>query len=90
MKFLQFFKLFTVNLYLYSGQLPSDWLMANVTPTFKKVIVVIQSNIINFNLLQNISYSYITSRSRISLLLHKTEGEAQGRVLITMISYEYL
>ena len=32
-----------------------------------------------------IYYSCITSTSRISLLLHKTEGEAQGRVLITMI-----
>ena len=28
--------------------------------------------------------------SRISLLLHETEGEAWGRVLITMISYECL
>ena len=37
-----------------------------------------------------ICYSYITSTSRISLLLHKTEGEARGRVLITMISYECL
>ena len=31
-----------------------------------------------------ISYSYITSTSRISLLLHETEGEARGRVLITL------
>ena len=38
----------------------------------------------------SISYSYITSRSRISLLLHEAEGEAQGRVLITMISYNCL
>ena len=37
-----------------------------------------------------IRYSYITSTSRISLLLHETEGEARGRVLITMISYECL
>ena len=37
-----------------------------------------------------ICYSYITSMSRISLLLHETEGEAQGRVLITMISYKCL
>ena len=37
-----------------------------------------------------LSYSYITSRSRISLLLHETEGEARGRVLITMISYDCL
>ena len=35
-------------------------------------------------------YSYITSRSRISLLLHETKGEARGRVLITMISYDCL
>ena len=35
-------------------------------------------------------YSYITSRSRISLLLHETESETWGRVLITMISYECL
>ena len=37
-----------------------------------------------------ICYSYITSTSRISLLLHETEGEARGRVLITMISYKCL
>ena len=37
-----------------------------------------------------VSYSYITSMSRISLLLHETEGKAGGRVLITMISYECL
>ena len=37
-----------------------------------------------------ISYSYITSRSRLSLLLHETEGEARGQVLMTMISYECL
>ena len=37
-----------------------------------------------------ICYSYITSTSRISLLLHKTEGEAGGQVLITMISYKCL
>ena len=37
-----------------------------------------------------LSYSYNTSISRISLLLHKTEGEAQDRVLITMIFYECL
>ena len=37
-----------------------------------------------------LSYSYITSTSRISLLLHETKGEARGRVLITMISYECL
>ena len=28
--------------------------------------------------------------SRISLLLHETKGEAKGRALITMISYECL
>ena len=38
----------------------------------------------------NICYCYITSRSRISLLLQETEGKAQGQVLITMISYECL
>jgi len=32
--------------------------------------------------------SYITSMSRISLILHETKGKAWGRVLITMISYE--
>ena len=37
-----------------------------------------------------ISYSYITSMSRISLLLHEIEGEARSQVLTTMISYEYL
>ena len=35
---------------------------------------------------QALSYSYITSTSRISLLLHETKDKAQGRVLITMIS----
>ena len=36
--------------------------------------------------LSAVCYSYITSMSRISLLLHET----QGRVLITMISYKCL
>ena len=34
--------------------------------------------------------TYMTRTSRISLLLHETEGEVQGQVLITMISYECL
>ena len=37
-----------------------------------------------------ISYSYITSTSRTSLLLRETKGEAQGQVLITMIPYRCL
>ena len=40
--------------------------------------------------INGICYSYITSMSRISLLLHENEGEARGQVLITMISYECL
>ena len=44
----------------------------------------------NTKINNQVSYSYITSTSRISLLLHETEGEARGRVLITMISYECL
>ena len=37
-----------------------------------------------------LSYSYITSTSKISLLLYKTKGKAQGLMLITMIPYECL
>ena len=48
-----------------------------IIPTYRNCIYVI-------------SYSYITTMSRILLLLNETEGEAQGRVLITMISYKCL
>ena len=67
----------------YSYVASYDFSMSNM-----HMIAFVISCLIHF--IEVICYSYITSRSRISLLLHETEGEAQGRVLITIISYECL